>query len=66
MKDDLVILSIIKELYLELVMDYNALSLNVAAKKMFQKLKKKWVKLISASRTEDLHYQHHVKVGAQD
>lgn len=41
MKDDLVILSIIKKLYLELVMDYNALSLNVAAKKMFQKLKKK-------------------------
>lgn len=37
MKEDLVISSIKKKSYLELVMDYNVLSLNVAAKKMFQK-----------------------------
>lgn len=34
---DLVILSIKKKPYLELVIDYSALSLDVAAKKMFQK-----------------------------
>lgn len=37
MKDDFVMLSIKKKPYLELMMDNNALSLNVAAKKMSQK-----------------------------
>lgn len=60
------ILSIKNKPYLELVMDYSALSLNVGAKKMFQNLKKKKRKLISLSRKEDLHDRHRVKVGAQD